>query len=92
MKVQLPNAKMSNLVNMYAFVWEGDNIINRVFIYGKADESHFLVQAISAIDGTPNICKLKTIEEMKDWIFYPTKELADFCYEDWCKHKINRFK
>lgn len=86
---------MSNLVGMWAFIWSDDEqtkLHRTVFIYGKADEKHYIVQAINALTGEPNVAKLKTIEDMKDWTFVPTVELVKELRADLEKHKENRYK
>lgn len=86
---------MSNLVGMWAFIWsdeEQTKLHQTVFIYGKADENHYIVQAINTLTGEPNVAKLKTIEDMKDWTFVPTAELVDEIRADLEKHDHNRYK
>ena len=83
---------MSNLVGMWAFIWDGDSLKKRVFIMGKADDQHYIVQAINSLTGATNVCKLVHIKDMLHWTFYPTRELADECYNDWCDQGVNRYK
>lgn len=86
---------MSNLVGMWAFIMdipESDTIKMTVFIQGKVDDDHFIVQAISALDGSPNIARIVKVEHMYDWVFLPDKATADYVFEDYCRHKRLRFK
>lgn len=69
------NGKMSNLVGLWATIPKPDGKIgNTVFIYGKADDDHFLVQAICGLSGSPNVMKLASIADMMDWTFYADPE------------------
>lgn len=87
---------MSNLVGMWAVVWTDDIAQERikctVFIYGKADEKYFLVQAINSINGEPNIAHLRTIEQMKYWTFLPTEQHVTLLKNDIARHAMNRYK
>lgn len=72
------NGTMSNLVGLWARIPdENGETKNVVFIYGKADDEFFLVQAISAISGEPNVIRLVRLKEMLDWVFYSCHELLD---------------
>ena len=87
---------MSNLVGMYAVKWHKnsenkDECSFTAYIYGKADDEYFIVQAISALCGSPNACCLKTIEDMKDWTFYPDADTYNFCMEPYWNDEINKF-
>lgn len=84
--------KMSNLVGMWAFIWQDNKIKNRVFVFGKANDDYYIIQAISALTGEPNVCKLIQLKDMINWTFYHTKEIADEAYEYWCENKINLYK
>ena len=82
--------KTNNIIGMYAIVWDGDSKIkNRLFIYGEAPNNHFIVQAISPLDGNLNVCKLVHFDEMIDWTFYPSIEIFQECLDDWYLNKIN---
>lgn len=83
--------KMSNLVNMWAFIWNENKLLSRVFILGKADDQHYIVQAINALTGSPNVCKIVELKDMVNWIFYPNINIAEDCYKDYLKHNLNRY-
>jgi hypothetical protein len=78
------NGTMSNLVGLWAVIRdEQGKIRHRVFIYGKADENHFLVQAVSALTGEPNVIRIAKLQDMVDWVFYDNPELlADECQRE----------
>lgn len=85
--------KANNLIGMYAIIWDGDDQIkNVVFVYAEAPDNHFIVQALSLLDGSLNVCKLVHFDDMKEWTFYPTEEIFYECLDDWCENKTNRFK
>ena len=66
---------MSNLVGLWATMTTIEGKMgNTVFIYGKADDYHYLVQAICGLSGSPNVMKIATIEQMKNWVFYADPE------------------
>ena len=82
-------SEMSNLVGMYAFLIEEDKIKARIFIIGKADNTYFICQVISPLTGEPNIAKLMTLEQLKNWIIIPKQDLAnkilaDYFKNGWC--------
>jgi hypothetical protein len=85
-------SKDYNLVGSWALVWKDNKLLCKLFIYGKADESHYIVQALGAITGDPNICKVFHVSEMKDWVFAPTKEIAEEILDDYYTTKKNRYK
>lgn len=70
------NGTMSNLVGLWAVIrnQEGKRKY-RVFIYGKADDDHYLVQAICCLSGYPNVIKIFHINEMLEWEYYASAEL-----------------
>jgi hypothetical protein len=70
------NGTMSNLVGLWALIRnEQGKIKYRVFIYGKADHEHFLVQAVCALTGMANVIRIVHLLEMLDWDFYSDGEL-----------------
>ena len=70
------NGTMSNLVGLWAVIRnEEGKIKNTVFIYGKADDEHFLVQAVSALSGEPNVIRIVHLRDMIEWVFYADSEL-----------------
>jgi hypothetical protein len=92
-KIIVPTGKMSNLVNMYAFIWDGeDKLRATVFIYGKADDDHYIVHGIEGIGGVANVCKIVHLKDMIQWTFYPTRELAEDAYTDYSNNGRNRYK
>ena len=92
MKAITPTGKMSNLVNMWAFVWEGDVLKKQYFVLGKADDQHYIIQAINSMTGETNVCKIVELKDMMDWIFYPTKEIVNMVIADYAKTGVNRYK
>lgn len=69
------NGKMSNLVGLWATIPKPDGKIwNTVFIYGKADDDHFIVQAICCLSGSPNVMRIASIRDMMEWTFYDNPE------------------
>jgi len=67
---------MSNLVGLWSVIRNKDGKIkNAVFIYGKADDEHFLVQAISALSGEPNVIRIVHLRDMMEWVFYANSKL-----------------
>ncbi len=92
--VNITQSTMSNLVGMWAAIWKGDELQNKVYIYGKADEKHYIVQVLSALTGFPNIAKLVTVEQMKDqnWDFFPTKEIAEEVLREYYEKNVRRYK
>ena len=85
-------SEMSNLVGMWAFKIKERKIASKVFITGKADNKYFIVQAISPWTGCPNVAKLMSLEELREWAIIPTKEIADLVLDDYCKHDEWRFE
>lgn len=85
-------SEMSNLVGMYAFVLEGKQIKKYIYICGKADNNHFICQAISPLTSQPNMAKLKTIEQMKEWIILPDAYIANYMYDIYTKVKEWNFE
>lgn len=92
--VNVTQSTMSNLVGMWAAIWNGDELKNKVFICGKADEKYYIVQVLGALTGQPNIAKLVTVEQMKEenWDFFPTKEIAQEVLGDYMDKGIRRYK
>lgn len=87
-----PKGKMSNLVGMYAFVWEDEKLKATLFIKGTAGEYLYIVQALSGLDGEGNVCKIIHIDKMMDWYFYPSLDIANMVMEDYGNNQINRYK
>lgn len=85
-KIIVGNSEMSNLVGMFAFFIKEEKVKARIFIIGKADNSHFICQFISPFTGEPNVAKLLTIDELKDWVIIPSQELADEIFRDYCQN------
>jgi hypothetical protein len=80
-------SEMSNLVGMYAVLLDSEDvIIAKIFITGKADNRYFICQVISPFDGTGNVCKLMTLEQLKDWYIIPTKEVFAEILNDYLKN------
>lgn len=69
------HGEMSNLVGMYAAIKLDGKFIQMAYIYGKAGK-YYVVQAINAITGTPNIAKLVKPKKMLEWVFFNSSELA----------------
>ena len=69
---------MSNLVGLYAVVKDIEGkVAYIVFIYGKADNEHYLVQLVRRVDFTHMTIRIVHLQEMMDWIFYPSADLVD---------------
>jgi hypothetical protein len=79
-------SEMSNLVGMYAFLIEEDEIKATIFITGKADNTYFICQIISPLTGEPNIAKLMTLEQLKNWVIIPKQDLANEIFADYFKN------
>jgi len=84
-------SEMSNLVNCYALLIRDQKLIAQAFVLGKASNEYFILQFVSPLDGNPNICKLKKLDELTEWVFIPNKDLAEQMLDDYYKHKIWRF-
>lgn len=70
------NGTMSNLVGLWALIRNEEGKIKyRVFIYGKADHEHFLVQGVCALTGQPNVIRIVRLDDMLKWDFYSDGEL-----------------
>ncbi len=79
-------SEMSNLVGMYAFLIEEEKIKARIFITGKADNTYFICQVISPLTGEPNIAKLMTLDQLKNWVIIPKQDLANEILADYYKN------
>lgn len=81
-----------DLVDMWALIWNNEGqLIQKVFIYGKVNDSNYIVQAINSLSGSPNVAKIVHIDKMTDWTFLPSLEIANEVLADYEKHKTNRF-
>jgi hypothetical protein len=76
-------SEMSNLVGMFALLVDvkSKSILKKCYIKGKASNKFFLIQAIGMF-GTPNVCKLITVDsltndELGQWYYVP-----DNCIDD----------
>lgn len=86
------NGTMSNLVGLWATIRnEEGKIKNSVFVYGKADDDHFLVQAISALSGEPNVIRIVNLREMLEWTFYASSDLLSEEIENEGRHGRVRY-
>ena len=85
-KVIGTSSEMSNLVGMYAFLIEEGKIKAKIFITGKADNTYFICQVISPLTGEPNIAKLMTLDQLKNWVIIPNLELANEILADYYKN------
>lgn len=79
-------SEMSNLVGMFAFLVKENKIEARIFIAGKADNTYFICQVISPLTGEPNVAKLMTLEELKNWAIIPNQDLANEILSDYFKN------
>ena len=79
-------SEMSNLVGMYAFLVIEDKIKAIVFVAGKADNRYFICQAVSPLTGEPNVAKLMTIDQLKDWVILPNAVDAQNVLDDYHKN------
>lgn len=88
-----PIGKMSNLVGMWALILdEKEKLKTMVYIQGKADDEIYIVQVVSPLDGSTNIAKLINISKMMEWIFLPSREIADDVINDYRNNNSFRFK
>ena len=87
------NGTMSNLVGLWAVIRnEEGKIKNTVFIYGKADDEHFLVQAVSALSGEPNVIRIVHLRDMIEWVFYADSELLGEEHDQEARQGSVRYK
>lgn len=95
MKQITPTGEMSNLVGMYAIIFrekQYEGTTYNVYISGKATVDTFIVQAIGGLTGAPNVARLVHIDQMKDWLILPTKEIAEQVLSDWSKQGYKEFR
>lgn len=78
--------KIPNLIGMYALLVKDNEISITIKIIGKADDNYFICQYSSAIDGSLNIARLMSIEELKTWIIVPTADIVNELYTDYYKN------
>ena len=91
-KLTATTSEMSNLVGMYAyFIDKNDKKKATIFIKGKADNKYFICQFVSVL-GDPNIAKLMTLDELKDWVIIPNVEIANETIEEYVKNGWGRYK
>ena len=90
-KVIAPTGKMSNLVGLFALLWSGNDLIKTLFVKGKVDDEHYLIQFVSPVTGEPNVCRIVHIKNMLDWTFYPA-DIVEHCLADYQKDGANRYK
>lgn len=81
------NGTMSNLVGLYAIIKDDvGKVAYVVFIYGKADDDHFLVQLVRRSDFTHITIRIIHLREMMSWIFYPNADSVDtdvlYCFDN----------
>ena len=92
MKAIATQSTMSNLVGMWAAIWDNEGKLKaKVFIQGKASEKYFIVQAINSLNGEPNVAKLVTIEEMTNWTLLPSLEIAQMFFDSYYDKQENKF-
>lgn len=85
-KILNTSSEMSNLIGMYAFLFIDGKIKSKILIIGKANNTYYICQFISAISSDLNIAKLFTIEELKNWIIIPNQKIANEVLEDYYKN------
>lgn len=72
----IQDTTVPGLVGLWAVTRNDEGeIIYRLYIYGKVDDNHFIVQALSAFDGSPNILAVVHLRDMLNWTFYEDPEL-----------------
>ena len=76
-------AEMSNLVGMYAFLVKEDKIKAVVFVAGIAGDSHFICQLVDPLTYEPNVAKLMTIDQLKEWVILPNAIDAQNALDDY---------
>lgn len=99
-KMNIPTGTMSNLVGMWALIFkEEDKNVLRVtaYISGKCGSSndgndYYIVQAINALTGEPSTAKIFRISDMGNWVFLPTKEIAETVLNDYWATDSKRFR
>ena len=79
-------SEMSNLVGMYAVNVVNEKIHHMVKVIGKADNQYFICQFISPLTGEPNVSKLITLDQLKDWYVIHTYELFSQITKDSYKY------
>ena len=79
-------AEMSNLVGKYAFLVIEDKIEAIVFVAGMEDDRYFICQAVSPLTLEPNVSKLMTIDQLKDWVILPNAFDAQNALDDYHKN------
>jgi hypothetical protein len=87
-------AKMSNLVGMYAFLVKEDKIEAVVFVAGKEGDNHFICQLVDPLTFEPNVAKLMTIDQLKDWVILPNavdaqNALYDYRENGWWRYSVS---
>lgn len=85
-KIDKPVRENTNLVGMYAFLIKDKTLLSRVYVLGKADDTHYICQFISPLTGEYNIANILSVEELKYWQIIPTLELANEVLQDYYKN------
>lgn len=67
------NGTMSNLVGLWARIRCEKQYT--VFIYGKASDDYYLVQAVSALSGQPNVMRIVHLMDMLEWSFFADSDI-----------------
>ena len=74
---------MSNLVEKYAFLIIEDKIEAIVFVAGMEGDRHFICQLVDPLTLEPNVSKLMTIDQLKDWVILPNAFDAQNALDDY---------
>ena len=86
-------AEMSNLVGKYAFLVIKDKIKAVVFVAGMEGDSHFICQLVDPLTFAPNVAKLMTIDQLKDWVILPNavdaQNALDYYYENGWRYSVS---
>ena len=86
----MPNP-LKNLVGMFAVKWENDMPRYSFLIHSKVNDDHFLLQAVSAMDGSYNTLKVVHISKLAELCIYENADSYNYAFNDWERHKKNRF-
>lgn len=82
---------LSDLVGCYGTVWSNTGkLIHLFLVKGQIDSSNYLIQAVDSFSMIGNVCRIVHIDDMRNWYFYPTLDIANHCISDYRSQKENR--
>lgn len=82
---------LKSIVGMLAIKWENDAPRYTFKVHSKVNDEYFLLQAMSAMDGSFNTLKAVHVSKLAELCFYENAESYNYTYDDWERHKKNRF-